>query len=257
MVQVDRHPGEHDRTAPGRFLHLFGGPFATVGDRRVNPPEGSKRLLALLALHGGPLARPRVARLLWPGVDSRRADGNLRTALWRLHGAGCDLIDSDGQALRLQDGLAVDAQLLHAWALRIISGHIHSGDLALTPWVEDGLCVLPGWYDDWVLVERERLRRSVLEALEVLSRRLHRAGRFAEGVEAALIAVAADPLRDSAQQALIDAHLAEGNLGEAHRARNAYRRLLHRELGVSLPPLMASVKSGRCSAAPAPPAFAR
>jgi DNA-binding SARP family transcriptional activator len=200
--------------------------------------------LALLALRGGRVERHQVAGQLWPGVDRHRADGNLRTTLWRLHGTGLDLIDSNAEALALQTGLAVDVQILHAWAKRIISGQARYDDLGLTRWMEEGLCVLPGWYEDWVLIERERLRQNVLRALELLSRCLNRAGRFAEGVEAALVAVAADPLRETAQQALIEAHLAEGNLVEAHRARDAYRRLLRRELGAPLSPLMSSLISG-------------
>lgn len=234
------------RTAAGRplFLHMVGGPFIDCGDRRVEPPEGSKRLLAFLAFHDTKVERLRVAGELWPGVDRHRANGNLRTALWRLHGAGLDLIDSDNHALTLRTDVAVDVRIVDTWANRIINGHNGRDDLPPAGWMEDCLCVLPGWYEDWVVVERERLRQRVLHALELLSRRLCQAGRFAEGVEAALVAVAAEPLRECAQQALIEAHLAEGNLVEAHRARDSYRRLLHRELGAQLSPLMSSLISG-------------
>jgi hypothetical protein len=75
-------------------------------------------------------------------------------------------------------------------------------------WAE-ALELLPGWYDDWVLLEREPLRQRVLHGLEALSRHLVRAGRFAEAVEAAMVAVAVEPLRESAQRALVTAHLAE------------------------------------------------
>jgi hypothetical protein len=36
---------------PPIILHLFGGPFVTVGRRRTTVPEGGKRLLAFVALH--------------------------------------------------------------------------------------------------------------------------------------------------------------------------------------------------------------
>jgi DNA-binding SARP family transcriptional activator len=57
-------------------------------------------------------------------------------------------------------------------------------------------------------------------------------GRFGEAVDAALLAVSAEPLRESAQRALIEAHVAEGNLAEAHRTYIFYRNLVRRELGV-------------------------
>ena len=63
-------------------------------------------------------------------------------------------------------------------------------------WRGDALDLLPGWYDDWVVFERERLRQRLLHALEMLSLRLVRQGRFGEAVEAALL-VHAEPLRES------------------------------------------------------------
>ena len=99
------------------------------------------------------------------------------------------------------------------------------------PWGIDALDLLPGWYDDWALVERERIRQRLLHALEALSRQLVRLRRCAEAVDVAMMAVSSDPLRESAQRALIEAHLAEGNLVEGRRSFEAYRELLARELG--------------------------
>jgi DNA-binding SARP family transcriptional activator len=93
------------------------------------------------------------------------------------------------------------------------------------------LDLLPGWYDDWVIFEREGIRQRLLHALETLSRRLA-AGRHAEAVEAAISAVGADPLRESANRVLVEAHFAEGNLVEARRAYDRYRGIVGRELGV-------------------------
>lgn len=75
----------------------------------------------------------------------------------------------------------------------------------------------------------------MLHALEALSRRLVRQGRWAEAVEAAMAAVTSEPLRESAQRTLIDAYLAGGNWVEARRAFDAYRALLRRELETEPP----------------------
>jgi DNA-binding SARP family transcriptional activator len=82
-------------------------------------------------------------------------------------------------------------------------------------------------------MERERIRQRILHALEALSERLATAGRFADAIEAAILATSAEPLRESAQRALIKAHVAEGNLTEARRSYRAYHDLVHRELGVA------------------------
>lgn len=72
----------------------------------------------------------------------------------------------------------------------------------------------------------------MLAVIDCVSLQLSRAGRCAEAIDAALVAVTADPLRESSQAALITAHLCEGNIAEARRAFAVYRRAVHRELGL-------------------------
>jgi DNA-binding SARP family transcriptional activator len=122
---------------------------------------------------------------------------------------------------------------MEQWATRLIEGHDTERDLTISPWVADALDLLPGFYDDWALMERERVRQRILHALEALSEKLAAAGRFADAIEAAMLATSAEPLRESAQRALIKAHAAEGNMTEARRSYRAYHDLLHRELGVA------------------------
>ena len=82
------------------------------------------------------------------------------------------------------------------------------------------------------MLERERIRQRVLHAFEALSAHLVLAGRYAEAVDAAMTAMSVEPLRESAQRALLQAHLAEGNLVESRRCYSTYRDLVRRELGV-------------------------
>jgi DNA-binding SARP family transcriptional activator len=132
----------------------------------------------------------------------------------------------------LRPGTVVDVSILCEWAARLVDGSATQADLSAVNWRNDIMDLLPGWYDDWVIFERERIRQRLLHALEVLSRRLAAAGRCAEAVEAAISAVSADPLRESANKVLIEAHLAEGNLVEGRRAYQRYRDTVRRELGV-------------------------
>ena len=66
---------------------------------------------------------------------------------------------------------------------------------------------------------------------------------YAEAVEAALAAVAAEPLRESAHRALIGVYLAEGNTISAHRQYEVCRRLLADELQVAPSRLMQELMS--------------
>jgi len=222
--------------ATGTVVHLFDGPYVTVDGRRLEVPEGSKRLVAFVALRHRHLERRHASGVLWPLGDDQRAAGNLRSALWRLRGAGIDIMASDKWSLSLMDHVEVDAQLMLAWAERVISGELDPSDLAVVPQHVDALDLLPGMYEDWAIVDRERIRQRMLHALETLSRRLVAAGRFADAIEAAITAVGADPLRESAQRVLIEAHTAEDNWGEALRAYQRYRELVRDELGVEPSP---------------------
>jgi DNA-binding SARP family transcriptional activator len=232
-------------------VHMFGGPYVTVGARRHEVPEGSKQLLAFVALRRRRVERRQAAGTLWPFGDEGRAAGNLRSALWRLRRAGIDVVVADKCSLVLNADVLVDVHLMDQWATRLIDGTAFGPDLAISPSLADALDLLPGWYNDWALIERERIRQRILHALEALSGQLAGAGRFADAVEAALLAISAEPLRETAQRALIEAHVAEGNLAEALRSYRAYRDLIRQELGVDPSSDLSTVigLEVRCSAA--------
>lgn len=214
------------------MVHLLGGLYVTRNGHRLEVPEGCKRLLAFLCLRRGVVERCHIAGTLWPSADDRRAAGNLRSALWRLRGADVDVLEADKRSIGLRQGVAVDVYELDEWASRLVARRPAPGDLSLRRPLDDALDLLPGCYDDWAIIERERMRQQMLHALEALSRGLTVMGRYGEAVEAALTAIVAEPLRESAQRALLEAHLAESNLIEARRDFLAYRNLVRRELGV-------------------------
>jgi DNA-binding SARP family transcriptional activator len=214
-------------------LCLLGGPFVIKNGRRVEIPEGSKRLLVFVALNGGRVRRQHAAGTLWPFGDDERASGNLRTALWRLRRAGIDVLHADKRMLYLDPEVPVDITQLSRSAKRVIDGSAEGSEFRALDVNREALDLLPGWYDEWVIFERERLRQRLLHAMEILAGRLISSGLFADAVDVAVAAVCVEPLRESAQRVLIEAHLAEGNFVEAHRAYIAYDKMLEAELGVS------------------------
>jgi DNA-binding SARP family transcriptional activator len=217
-------------------VHLIGGPYVSYGRASRAVPEGSKKLLALVALRRNRLERPYVAGTLWPFGDDHRAAGNLRSSLWRLRRAGIDVIQTDKWSLGLAEGVQVDVDQLGSWASRLIRGVAEPADLT-TRHLPDGACdLLPGWDDEWVVSHRERVRQWVLHALESLAALLSGRGQHAEAIDAAIRAVCEDPLRESAQRALLSAYLACGNHIEAQVAYGAFARHLRRELAVEPSP---------------------
>lgn len=139
-------------------VHLL-GQFNVLKDHE--PAEISSRpaqsLLAYLMLSAGTShRREKLAGLLWPEANESNARSNLRHALWRLRKAIGDeylITDKISIAFDAQAGYWLDAALLEGDyeekrstddLLKIVS--IYGGEL------------LPGFYDDWVILERERYR---------------------------------------------------------------------------------------------------
>ncbi len=216
------------RRATWRRLDLLGNWRLVAGGTEVACPVNARRLLALLALTG-PRPRRFLAGTLWPECSEANALGSLRATLSRAAGLR-DVIRVDGETVALADDVEVDVDALTAAANQVLRDPRYQSVAALDVLIADEL--LPGWYDDWVLLRRERLRQLRLHALETLAERLSASGRYAEAVDAGLAAVEIEPLRESSHRCLIDAHLQEGNRVEALRQFRIYRDLLSTELSI-------------------------
>ncbi|WP_446220724.1 AfsR/SARP family transcriptional regulator [Micromonospora sp. IBHARD004] len=208
-------------------LLLLGGFRLLHGGRAVVVPRGLQRSIALIGLRPG-ASRTQLAALLWPEVSEERALSSLRTALWRLRRDPICPVVTVGDTVRLHPVVDLDVDELARVAARVSQGGDPRPAAAVLAAGRHDL--LPGWYDDWVLVERERLRRLRLHLLDELARAHLRGGEHGEALQAALEAMAADPLREAPHRLVVATHLAEGNAYEALHAFLAYRDLLLREL---------------------------
>lgn len=223
MSGQSRAPTAGDPSAPRVSLHLLGGFRLRHDDVPVVVPRGLQRVIALIGLHPS-ATRSHLAGLLWPETSEERALSSLRTALWRLRQDPCCPLLTDGDTVRLGDTVHLDVDELVEAAARVRDGELlHTAGAARHD-------LLPGWYDDWVLLERERLRQLRLHMLEELAGNHLAAGRHGEALEAALEAMAAEPLRETPHRLVVRIHLAEGNAFEAVHAFYVYRDLLLREL---------------------------
>ena len=138
---------------------------------------------------------------------------------------------SHNEHVVLTDGVTVDIDALMDAALGIgvDPSTIRIPEVPIS-WFSCEL--LPDWYDDWVLSERERFRLMALHTLEWRSAWYLAAGDFRSAVECALAAVHLAPLRESSYRALVEAHIADGNISEAIRQYRRYQETLMAELGV-------------------------
>jgi SARP family transcriptional regulator, regulator of embCAB operon len=234
--------------ADGSFMVAVLGGFHLwwKGSVQIGIPRASQRLLAFLALHGGVVNRAAVAGTLWPDATESHAYSNLRSAVARLKGTGRTALRASKLELGLTEDVTVDLRHAQALARRLLDPTARPGqsDLGAAAVMALSADLLPGWYDDWVVIEAEDWRQLRLHALEALARRLTAAGRWGEAADAASAAVRAEPLRESARVALIEVHLTEGNQSEALREFARYRTLLHAELGLEPTPRLRRLVQG-------------
>ena len=92
--------------------------------------------------------------------------------------------------------------------------------------------LLPGFYEDWVLSERERQADAYLGALRQLTRLLAQARDFHRALEYARRAVSADPLREEAHRNLMRLYVAVGRPAAALQQYAEMECLLREKLGV-------------------------
>jgi DNA-binding SARP family transcriptional activator len=206
------------------------------GDEAVPLPFSVQRVVAYLALHDAPLQRVHVAGALWIDSTEEHANASLRTALWRVQQVTPLLVSRTSTHLALGDDIPVDACEIAKLAQRILSGgSAGDGDISRLAGTRE---LLPDWYDDWVIIERERIRQLCLHALEQLSADAKTQERYAQATAAGLAAVALEPLRESAHRAVIRAHLAEGNVSDAIRQYRLFEDILDAKLGLRPSPRM-------------------
>jgi DNA-binding SARP family transcriptional activator len=216
-------------------LCLLGGFNLVVQDAPVDLPIHAQRVLAYLSLvqptPRGCL-RASLADRLWGSAPGERAHASLRTALWRIRQADPQLVRASRETVRLDESVDVDVRRCVAQAGRLLTDDdedLEPRDTDLSALRGD---LLPGWDEDWLLLERERIRQVQIHALEALAHRLRRRGRHLEAIEAAFAAIAEEPLRESAHAALIDIFLAERNVAQARSQLDRYAALLWSELAI-------------------------
>ncbi|MGO9080772.1 MAG: AfsR/SARP family transcriptional regulator [Streptosporangiaceae bacterium] len=222
-------------------LTLIRGFEFRSGDSVVPMVFSAQRLVAFVALRDRAVRRPHASGTLWTDVPERQANSSLRSALWRAPApGGQQLVEASGTHLWLNPAVHVDFRDIVSRAEMVLD---HADGLERAGNLRDQLRLLgddllPDWYDDWVLADRERYRQLRLRTLETMCHRLTDLGQYALALEAGLAAVACEPLRESAQREVVRVHLTEGNTVEAVRQYRSYARLLDDEIGVRPSPSM-------------------
>jgi DNA-binding SARP family transcriptional activator/Tfp pilus assembly protein PilF len=228
-------PGVAGGAAPWTLKVLGGAALAGTAARVDRLERKTAALLALLAI-AGPTPRSRLAGLLWPDASEEQARANLRKLLHR-RGREYPALLNGGEPLALgsvetdvarflDDDPAVEAALP-------VAGELLAGyDYDDCP-----------EFDEWLLVERERIRERTLRALVGGAERHELAGRLESALDLAGRLVDLDPLSETAHRRVMRLHYLLGDRAAALQAYERCRRVLASLAG--LEPLAETVDLAR------------
>ncbi len=193
----------------------------------------SQSLLAYLLLHREKtFSREALAEMFWSGRPPQRARRSLSTALWRIRRsfAPLEVLQGDHQFVQMvfPGEAAVDVEMFTEVAAR-------AGDASTWQQAVDlyGGELLPGFYDDWVVRQRDWLQALYQDALLHLMAAREARGEPQQALETALLALTLDECNEAAHRTAMRAY---ARLGQRTAVQAQYQRCqeaLARELGVS------------------------
>jgi WD40 repeat protein/DNA-binding SARP family transcriptional activator len=205
---------------------------------QVLPSRAAQSLLAYLVLHAGtPQRREHLAGLLWPDHLEISARRNLRTALWHIRKVlGDDPNATDGFILSSNITTTFNADSdywLDAAALEMpADAERTSGELAERVSLYRSE-LLPGFYDDWVVLERDRLEGLYEAMIQRLLHLLLAEERWSDALTWSGRWIALGRAPEPAYRAQMTAHAGLGDLPSLAEAYNRCLAALLEDLGVT------------------------
>src|SRR5262249_27754992 len=224
-------------------MNLFGGFEVWLNSARIPTlPKKVEALLAYLALNiGRPQMRDKLAALLWGETGDVQARNNLRQAFYVLRrqfgsigSTAPPILLTAGDTVTL-NAAAVDVDAVE-FQLLIAKGtpnelqravNLYKGDLL------EGLNVTESPFEQWLLVQRERLREFVNDALRQLLA-FHIGTTSSEAaIQTAVQLLALDPLQEEVHRCLMRLYAGQERWGAVQRQYRVCLETLRRELNAT------------------------
>ncbi|MBN1660143.1 MAG: tetratricopeptide repeat protein [Anaerolineae bacterium] len=223
-------------------IRALGTPHVTLDGQEIQwPTSQSRDLFFCLVQHPAGLRKEEVGALFWPDHPAHKLDGIFRSTLYRLRRAlfrdavlfddgiyhfnhqasyRLDVAEFEAALDAAQDAAARSAGLDEAEALLQQALPLYRGDY------------LDGTYGDWCLVERERLRERLFDALHTLAGLHTRRADWPLAIQRYQEILAHDPYRETAHRELMRCYFRLGNRVAAIRQYHTLANLLAEELGL-------------------------
>ena len=236
-------------STPALRIQLFG----TVQVFHDGRPQDSRLIHAVQSLLAWLLlqrkkthARETLAGLFWGEQDETRARSCLSTALWRLRQVlepkgiprGTYLIaQSDAVGFNCASDYWLDVAAFEDGVGRHLPAVAERNDAFDWSHAETAVAcytgdLLEGFYDDWALRERERLRMLYLDSLGTLLHHYSQTAALEPALRCGRQILVLDPLREDIHRAVIRLHVRNGHRALALKQYESCRAALEEELGV-------------------------
>jgi DNA-binding SARP family transcriptional activator len=228
--------------------YLFGKFSIRCGDRSWEGPEGckAKELFCYLLVHRNVIHnREHLAGILWGDNTASQSKKYLRQVLWQLH-SSCE--SSLGEAhsrllLISQDSIRINPEL-ELWTDIASFEQAFACPRSKTELDEE--CVsslrsaaqlyrgdlLEGVYQDWCLIERERLQNMYLTILDRLIRHCETVRDYEVGIDYCSRILQIDPARERTHQQMMRLYYFSGDRTAALRQFDRCLEALKKELDV-------------------------
>jgi len=220
-------------------LVLLGGFHASAAGQQIDVPGRKERaLLAFLAIPAGESrSRDKLAGLLWSDRGDSQARESLKQAVFKLRRsldcarpspllADREFVTLDGEAVTVD--VAEFEQLIGTGTPEAIARAttLYRGDLL------DGLDVRDSAFDDWLLMERQRLRALARDGLARLLDLQMASGAYDQAAAVARRLLGLDPIREVAHRALMHIYAEQGQTALALKQYQLCRDALQAEIGI-------------------------
>jgi len=223
---------------PALHLELLGKPRLTLGGQPLTGLVSAKAqaLLFYLAVTRQAHSREKLAGLLWSNLPEEKARQNLRVALTILRQFVPDHLETTRQSVACHpcwlDVQAFEQKLApETWSISVAQEavNLYRGDF-----MEDFALGGAPLFEEWALLERERLRQLALDTLHCLADAYLEEGAYATGISAARQALRLEPWREETHRLLMRLLACSGQRALALKQYETCRQVLAQELNAEV-----------------------
>ncbi len=236
---------------PTFSIQLF-GKFCVRRDQQILEGFEARKvqeLFCYLLLHRDhPIPRETLACLLWPVTTTAQSKKNLRQALWQLQSALGSLnervndrvllVEPDWVQLNTEANLWLDLAVFEHTFNLVQKTPGQELDNSTAQLLQDTVQLyqgplLEGWYQDWCLLERERLQSMYLTMLDKLMSYCEVRHDYETGLLYGMRIMCYDRARERTHRRMMRLYYLTGDRAEALRQYERCAVALEEELGIS------------------------